>query len=244
MGPAERADLIVDFARVALGNHVLGNIGPDEPFGGGMPGVDFDQADPAGTGQVLQFRVVPATRIDPSTPPAFLQLPPIAPLPSASRTRHLAMVEEMSDVFDDAPASALLGTVAGDPGVAAGAWTEHRWMDPVTEDPEVGATEVWAFYNATADAHPMHVHEIMFRIVDRQAIVVDEASHQVRVAPGSTPMPPEPWERGWKDTAVAYPGQVLRVCGRFGRAGHFVWHCHIVEHEDNEMMRPYRIGPV
>jgi FtsP/CotA-like multicopper oxidase with cupredoxin domain len=244
MGPAERADLIVDFTRVSPGNHVLKNVGPDEPYGGGAPGEDFDQADPAGTGQVLQFRVVPATVVDTSTPPGFLQLPAITPLPPASLTRRLAMVEDMSAVFDDAPASALLGIVAGDPDVASGTWTSLRWMDPVSEAPAVGATEVWEFYNTTADAHPMHIHEIMFQIVDRQAIAVDEATHAVRVVPGSAPMAPEPWERGWKDTAIAYPGQVLRVCGRFGRAGHFVWHCHIVEHEDNEMMRPYRIGPL
>jgi FtsP/CotA-like multicopper oxidase with cupredoxin domain len=55
--------------------------------------------------------------------------------------------------------------------------------------------------------------------------------------------PPEPWENGFKDTVIAYPGQVTRVRATFGTPGQFVWHCHIVEHEDNEMMRPYRIGP-
>ena len=46
------------------------------------------------------------------------------------------------------------------------------------------------------------------------------------------------------DTVIAYPGQVTRVKAQFNNAGQFVWHCHIVEHEDNEMMRPYRIGPL
>jgi FtsP/CotA-like multicopper oxidase with cupredoxin domain len=54
---------------------------------------------------------------------------------------------------------------------------------------------------------------------------------------------PEPWETGFKDTVIAYPGQVTRVRATFVNPGQFVWHCHIVEHEDNEMMRPYRIGP-
>jgi FtsP/CotA-like multicopper oxidase with cupredoxin domain len=58
------------------------------------------------------------------------------------------------------------------------------------------------------------------------------------------PAPPEPWENGWKDTVIAYPGQVTRLRLKFTNPGQFVWHCHIVEHEDNEMMRPYRIGPV
>ncbi len=53
--------------------------------------------------------------------------------------------------------------------------------------------------------------------------------------------PPEPGERGWKDTVIAYPGQVTRVRMRFGTAGQYVWHCHIVSHEDNEMMRPFQV---
>jgi spore coat protein A len=116
-------------------------------------------------------------------------------------------------------------------------------MDPVTENPAVGATEVWEYYNATADAHPMHIHEVAFQVVNRQDIVIDEETGTVQVDAGSAPAPPEPWENGWKDTVVAYPGQVIRLRLRFTNAGQFVWHCHIVEHEDNEMMRPYRIGP-
>ena len=57
-------------------------------------------------------------------------------------------------------------------------------------------------------------------------------------------MPPEPWERGFKDTVIAYPGQVTRVRAFFNTPGQYVWHCHIVEHEDNEMMRPYAVGPI
>jgi spore coat protein A len=57
------------------------------------------------------------------------------------------------------------------------------------------------------------------------------------------PRPPEAWETGVKDTVIAYPGEVTRIKARFETPGQFVWHCHIVEHEDNEMMRPYRIGP-
>ncbi len=82
MGLAERADVIVDFTNVPAGNYVLGNVGPDEPFGGGVPGVDFPVADPATTGQVMQFRVVPAVAADPTTPPQFLVLPAITPLPT------------------------------------------------------------------------------------------------------------------------------------------------------------------
>ena len=243
IAPAERADLIVDFAAVPAGSHVLVNVGPDEPFGGGEPDEDFDLADAGTTGQILQFRVVPATSVDDSTPPEFLQLPAITPLPSSTVTRRLALIEEMS-AFHDGPAEALLGTVSGDPNVAPGEWTERLWRDDVTENPEVGAVETWELYNATADAHPMHVHETTFEVLDRQDILVDEDTHQVQVAPGSTPTPPAPWETGVKDTVIAYPDQVTRIRARFTVAGQYVWHCHIVEHEDNEMMRPYRIGPI
>ena len=117
------------------------------------------------------------------------------------------------------------------------------WSDRITENPNVGDTEVWEFYNTTADAHPMHIHEVLFEVVNRQPIVVEEESHRVQIAPGSQPRHPEPWEAGWKDTITAYPGEVTRVKMRFEQAGQYVWHCHIVSHEDNEMMRPYRIGP-
>jgi FtsP/CotA-like multicopper oxidase with cupredoxin domain len=244
LGLAERADLIVDFTDVPVGHWVLTNAGPDEPFGGGEPPDDFDAADLNTTGQIMQFRVVPADSVDGSTPPQFLQLPTITPLPPATVTRRLAMLEEMSAFFDDAPAEALLGTVVDDPNLGLAAWTKRLWMDPVTENPQVGASEVWELYNATADAHPMHVHEVAFEVVNRQNIHVDEESEQVQVVPGSVPTPPEPWETAVKDTVIAYPGQVTRIRLHFAAPGQFVWHCHIVEHEDNEMMRPYRIGPI
>jgi len=243
LGPAERADVIVDFTNVPVGSYVLANVGPDEPFGGGIPGVDFDAADPDTTGQILQFNVAPAMAADPTTPPQFLVLPPIEPLPQETVTRPVALLEEMSMYFADAPAETLLGTVAGDPNTGTGTWTPRMWAEAVTENPAVGATEVWEFYNGTADAHPMHIHEVLFEVVNRQDVFVDEANKTFQVVPGSLPIPPEPWEYGWKDTVIAYPGQVTRVRAQFNTPGQYVWHCHIVEHEDNEMMRPYRIGP-
>ena len=239
MGLAERADLIVDFTNVPVGNHVLGNVGPDEPFGGGEPPDDFDQADPDTTGQVMQFRVVPAVAPDPTTPPRFLVLPAITPLPAATVTRPLALIELMSTVHDG-PSEAALGHVDADDMPV-----HQPWADPVSENPSVGNTEVWEFHNFTADAHPMHVHEVAFEVVNRQALVSNEDGE---TEPPSRlvgdPRPAEPWESGFKDTVIANPGEVTRVRARFDTPGQFVWHCHIVEHEDNEMMRPYRIGPV
>jgi spore coat protein A len=238
MAPAERADLVVDFTNVPVGSHVLGNVGPDEPFGGGEPAEDFDAADADSTGQVMEFRVVPALAPDPTTPPAFLQLPAITPLPAPVMTRSLALLERMSE-FHDGPAEALLGTVGSD-----GMPMHMMWSEPVSENPGVGDTEVWEFYNFTADAHPMHIHEVAFEVVDRQALVVNEDGEtESPILLAGHPRPPEAWESGFKDTVIAYPGEVTRVRMQFHNAGQFVWHCHIVEHEDNEMMRPYRIGP-
>ena len=252
MGLAERADVIVDFTNVPVGNYVLGNVGPDEPF----PDVDedFEVADPDTTGQVMQFRVVPAVAPDPTTPTQFLVLPAIVPLPAATVTRPLALIEKMGEGFDanddpvEGPVEALLGTVGPDsidPTTPAGVWTERLWMDPVTENPALGATEVWEFYNTTGDAHPMHIHEIVFEVVNREGLVLgvnDEVLEPIQLDGNITP--PEPSENGLKDTVIAYPGQVTRVRAQFNTPGQFVWHCHIVEHEDNEMMRPFRIGPV
>jgi spore coat protein A len=238
MGLAERADMIVDFTNVPVGNHVLRNIGPDEPFGGGEPPGDFDVSDPDTTGQIMQFRVVPAVGVDDSTPPQFLQLPEITPLPAETKTRPLALIEELSEFFEDAPAEALLGIVTD------GVLMKREWMDPVTENPAVGATEVWELYNTTADAHPMHIHEITFEVVNREGLVLEGEEVKIPIELDGNVSPPEAWESGFKDTVIAYPGQVTRVRARFVTPGQFVWHCHIVEHEDNEMMRPYRIGPL
>jgi FtsP/CotA-like multicopper oxidase with cupredoxin domain len=189
----------------------------------------------------MQFRVVPAVAPDPTTPPQFLQLPAITPLPAATFTRPLALIEKMGMGVDadtnvvEGPLEALLGTVD------AGSPTDRMWMEPVTENPAVGATEVWEFYNTTGDAHPMHVHEVVFEVVNREGIIIDPTTGAVSLDGVITQ--PEPWETGFKDTVIAYPGQVTRIRAQFNTPGQFVWHCHIVEHEDNEMMRPYRIGP-
>ncbi len=240
MNLAERADVIVDFTNVPAGNYVLGNIGPDEPYGGGTPGVDFDPADPDTTGKIMQFQVVPAVTADTSTPGQFLVLPPIAPLPAATVTRPLALIEMMSMDWDG-PAEAMLGRVLPD-----GTVQHDMWMEPVTENPAVGTTEVWEFYNTTVDAHPMHVHEVTFEVVNREALVLDpDTGEPVQpIQLSGVIRGPEPNELGFKDTVTCLPGEVTRIRAQFNTPGQFVWHCHIVDHEDNEMMRPYRIGPV
>jgi FtsP/CotA-like multicopper oxidase with cupredoxin domain len=106
-------------------------------------------------------------------------------------------------------------------------------MINVTENPTVGNTEDWKMYNFTADAHPIHLHLVRFEVLGRTLL------------DGVTPSPNgslQPWESGFKDTVISYPGEITTVRARFDVKGLYVWHCHIVEHEDNEMMRPYVVS--
>jgi len=155
-----------------------------------------------------------------------------------------------------APKEALLGTVdLTDPAVPAGIplmWTDETGISTptpvtmangvtvkfvnVTENPALGDTETWELHNFTEDAHPIHLHLVRFEVVGREII---GGGTSITGSNG-----PQPWEAGYKDTVIAYPGEITRVKAKFDIPGLYVWHCHIVEHEDNEMMRPYIVsGP-
>ncbi len=226
MGPAERADVIVDFSGYEDGDVIyLVNDGPDAPFGG----ITLeDISDYESTGLVMKFVVSGGPVDDTSTPPDELALPSIAPLGAETVNRYqLSLNEEEDPMYPAAgPAAALLGTY----DTATMTTTPLLWNDLITENPPVGAIQVWEIYNFTEDAHPIHVHLVQFEVVDRQPI-------------GGASYAPEPWESGFKDTVIAYPGEITRIKARFDVPGIYVWHCHIVEHEDNEMMRPYAVGP-
>lgn len=227
IAPAERADVIIDFTSVPEGTELyLINEGPDGPYGGGTVNKDFRAADPATTGQVMKLVVGSPAGPDTTTPPDRLTLPAFEPLGAANRTRRLSLDEARSTrVPGDVVREALLGTLT-----PSGAPRPLGWHDPVTEKPRVGDTEIWELHNTTPDAHPIHVHEVVFQVIDRRR-------------PGQAGHPPEPDETGFKDTVTAYPGTITRIKMRFGQAGRYMWHCHILEHEDNEMMRPYQVGP-
>jgi spore coat protein A len=114
----------------------------------------------------------------------------------------------------------------------------------VTENPTVGDIEEWDIYNVTADAHPIHLHLVRFEVVNRRELTLDE-DDEVEIPITEVAMSergPEVWETGFKDTVISYPGEVTRVKAKFDIEGLYVWHCHIVEHEDNEMMRPYVVS--
>jgi len=112
----------------------------------------------------------------------------------------------------------------------------------VTEDPTVGDIEEWEIYNITADAHPIHLHLVRFQVINRQGLTLDDEEVALPITLHGDERLPELWESGYKDTVISYPGEVTRIKAKFDIEGLYVWHCHIVEHEDNEMMRPYVVS--
>ena len=131
------------------------------------------------------------------------------------------------------------------------------WHSPITENPGLGDTEEWEIYNATGDAHPVHVHLVHFEVLNRQAFKAKSVEQPVlqhngtygvgfrleNLRTGGQPREPEPQELTRRDMVTALPGEVTRIRMTFDKAGRYVWHCHILSHEDHEMMRPFHVGP-
>ena len=271
LGLAERADVLVDFRGMKNGTVLrIVNTAPDAPFGG-FPDIP---ADPATTGQVMQFVVNSALNgasstdplgLTPATNPYSLVMnaePANTAALAATKTLSLneeesgsvcVMVDALGNIVEVpgavynpdpiiwaancaavggvpmAPKAALLGSFDPLTGIS----TPLLWSQPITERPLQGTTEQWDIYNLTVDGHPIHLHLVRYQVVNRQ--LLDPLTN----LPVGLPMLPEANETGYKDTVIAYPGEVTRLKATFDIAGLYVWHCHIVEHEDNEMMRPY-----
>ena len=229
IAPGERKDIIIDFSTLAGQTLTIYNDAPGPyPFGDVM-------ADPLTTGQIMQFRVnQPLKKKEPLTKVANAPLSaPIIPLTSALPPRQLLLHETVDAQGNIMP---MLGTVAG------GAM---MWGDAVTENPGLNTTEIWEIYNNTADAHPIHLHLVKMQLINREdfSAVADVNTGALSgISFSGTPIAPELDEQGWKDTWVTYPGQVTRVIAKFDLAGKYVWHCHILSHEDHEMMRPLIVG--
>lgn len=223
IAPAERMDIVIDFAG-AEGKFFLMTNDANAPF------PDGDDVIP---GDVMLFKVVPRVGPDTSTIPQHLPAaPPLNPA-TAVRVRDLVLTETESD--DGNPVVGLINT---------------HWEDPVTESPRAGSTEIWRIINTTEDAHPIHVHLVQFQILDRQAFDPDQYPARL-VFTGPRVPPPSNEFHAAKDTVQAFPGQVTRIISRFdlprgtfvkpGTRLRYVYHCHILEHEDNDMMRPYDV---
>jgi spore coat protein A len=256
IAPGERMDLVVDFTGLS-GSIYLRNFGPDEPYGGGEPDGDFDAADPNTTGQIMRFDVAGTSPTTDATVALGTTLrAPIVPLVPDGETRNLVLFEGMDNYGRLMP---MLGTLAD------GSLT---WSDAITENPMKNDVEMWEVYNATGDAHPIHLHLVKFQILNRESFTTlgsappdyepvledkDQVLHNGEIGTGGIlneedvvlgedARDPEDNEKGWKDTAVMLPGEVTRVIAKFDRKGRYVWHCHILSHEDHEMMRPFYVG--
>jgi spore coat protein A, manganese oxidase len=176
--------------------------------------------------EIMQFRVSKGSVEDRSSIPASLR--PVAKMAEALaiKTRRIPLVEIKSGTGDSM--TMLLGG--------------RHWAMPITEDPIIDTVEIWEFVNTTEDSHPIHLHLVRFQLLDRRSF--DEPlyfrTRQIRYT--GPLMPPESYEAGWKDTVRAHSKMITRIIVRFeGYVGRYVWHCHVLEHEDNEMMRPYEV---
>lgn len=254
LAPGERADVLVDFSQHAPGSTIILTNNAPTPFPdgprarrrGGLP-----------LKQLMQFTVGSAIGFGGQVP-AVLRETPIIPLTAPAVTRNLTGVEIM-DPESGVPLMALINNL--------------RFETELINTPRVDTVEQWNFINTTGDMHPIHLHLVQFQILGRQkfrsddylAAVYPDIDDPETAGTGPYPppsadafaygamRPPDPNERGWKDTVRANPGEITRILVPFGAGaapgvpfgnsftGEYVTHCHILEHEDNEMMQPYRV---
>ena len=213
LGPAERSDVIVDFELLPAGTEVVLTNSADTPAG--------IVAD------VMKFIVVAQPGFTGAVPASLRPMEILDPA-NAVRTRQFLLRKGDDECTGQRWEIKTLSSQSVEVGT--------RW-DDITEFPQLGTTEIWEFANPTLVPHPMHMHLVFFQILNRQDfdLVNDE------IIPTGTPTLPAPEEAGWKDTARTEPGQLLRVIVRFeDYEGLYAYHCHILEHEDHEMMRQFR----
>jgi spore coat protein A, manganese oxidase len=180
-----------------------------------------------GAFQIMQFRVASASASDQSRVPESLA--PVARLAetAAVRTRELTL-----DEYKDPTGNAMVMLLNRTP-----------WHMPVTETAKLGSTEVWSLVNLTEDTHPIHLHHVRFQVVDRRPFDRDVYLLEKATLRFTGPaLAPHPNELGWKDVVQCPPNLVTRIHISFaGYPGRYLWHCHVQEHEANDMMRPYEI---
>jgi len=258
--PGERLDLVIDFKNVPDGSRVIveNQLG-DSPFGGDLPGPG-DVFPERRTDRVMAFDVelpLNALVADTSiTDGSQLGGGVDIPATPATPVRKLALFEGTDEFGRLQP---LLGTAEPVQDVNGNTVTGSlTWFQPITENPELGATEIWEVYNATGDAHPVHVHLVHFEVINREGFtsdVIEQATQQHNGTQGvgfrlenivtdGNVRGPGASEQTRRDMVMALPGEVTRIKMTFDKPGRYVWHCHILSHEDHEMMRPFHVGPV
>lgn len=204
LAPAERADVVVDFAKLAGQNIILRSLAMD----------------------LMQFKVAQRklSVVNP-LPQTLRAVPRISPANSA-KTRRLTL-----DNYEDPNTHMMMMLL-----------NATYWRQPITENPRLNSTEIWEFVNLTEDTHPIHLHMVRFQVLNRQRFDVDEYLMSGKMVYAGPLIPPPENELGWKDTVRADAGLITRIIIPFeGYAGRYVWHCHVLEHAANEMMRPFQI---
>jgi spore coat protein A len=211
ISPGERADLVVDFAGYPTGTEIVLTNSAVAPYPSGAAG--------SVVADVMKFIVVDEPG-DTDALPGSLRSLEILDEADSLRERELVLTKELEE--------------------CAGSWWVINglgWND-ITEKPVLGTTEVWSFINQTGVVHPMHMHLVFFQLLDRQPFELVEGE----IVPQGEPVLPNPEEAGWKDTVQAPPNEITRVIARFDDyTGLFPYHCHILEHEDHEMMRQFEV---
>jgi spore coat protein A len=234
LAPAERADVLVDFSQIRARTTHMKNSKPPSPVSNPAPPL----------AAVMQIRVGKTTPVPPSIPTTLIGGRK-ADLHGPVTTRYITLNE--IDVDEPTWFLNLNGV--------------HFEDGPVTETPQVGTVEDWVYVNMTGDTHPMHTHLVTFQVVGRTPFDVaayEEKYEGPNGVPGGidpTPFatgpmqPPDPSERGFKDTVKANPGYFTTIRAKYDLPAGvttpqtYVHHCHIVEHEDNDMMRPFEVVP-
>jgi spore coat protein A len=235
LAPAERADVLVDFSQIPARTTHMKNSRPAPPVSTPAPPLSA----------VMQIRVGKTSPVVPSIPTSLVGGRK-ADLPAPARRRFITLNEVAPETAD------WRLTLNG------AAFTDG----PPTETPTVGTIEDWYYINLTEDTHPMHTHLVTFQVVGRVPLNVDAYRAAAGVGPDGVPggldptpyatgplIPADPSERGFKDTVMANPGYFTIIRAQFDlptgvtAPQTYVYHCHIVEHEDNDMMRPFTVIP-
>jgi spore coat protein A, manganese oxidase len=237
IAPGERADVIIDFAGQQTRSFVVtNNARAPYPMGGR-----------AIVSQLLQIRVNrPLQGRDETTPAGNLTLPTLPALPPPALTR----IQHLSETLDPITGAPIHLNVEDAPYL-----DEKTGLPDVTTRPAAGAVEDWLLVNTTADTHPIHLHLVTFEVIDRRPFDVAAYNPTTQLITYTGPaVPAAPNENGRKDTVQAHPGQVTRIRARFElpdegtiqlprgvKNPQYVWHCHILEHEENDMMRAFEV---
>jgi spore coat protein A len=231
IAPGERKDIILDFSHPSLrGQTIIVKNNAKTPYPKG------ETPDPLTTGRIMAFKISkPLNKAYALTTIPSILRPAIMRLNTALAPRKLILFETTDEYGRIMP---VLGTAENG---------FMRFCDSITENPMLNGTEIWEFYNETMDAHPIHLHQVKMQLISRQkfnANIDEQTGKPEDIRWIGQPKCPAADEQGWKDTWITYPGEVTRVIAKFDLAGLYVWHCHILSHEEHDMMRPFFVGEI